>query len=97
MNLGVIVDVTMTCLINRHLLCFSSPRTKFSLRLDLKWRGWVRNVYEIPVAYPFYFSDYPDYTHVKTEEDGTSVAGTESDCVTYVFERKRLARKWILR
>jgi hypothetical protein len=28
------------------------------------------NEYEIPVVYPFYFSDYPSYTHVKTKDDG---------------------------
>lgn len=58
----------------------------------------TRNDYEIPVAYPFYFSDYPGYTHVKTKDDGTSVASSENECVTYVFERKtRAGRKWILR
>ncbi len=57
-----------------------------------------RNHYEIPVAYPFYFSDYPGYTHVKTNDDGTSVASSDSECVTYVFERKRPAeQKWMLR
>lgn len=72
----------------------NSPHYDGALNVD---DAAIRNDYEIPVAYPFYFSDYPDYTHVKTKEDGTSVAGTESDCVTYVFERKMLARKWILR
>jgi hypothetical protein len=58
----------------------------------------TRNEYEIPVAYPFYFSDYPGYTHVKTNDDGTSVATSENECVTYIFERKRrMAQKWILR
>lgn len=56
----------------------------------------LRNDYEIPVVYPCHFSDYSGYTHVKTKEDGTGVAGAESHCVTYVFQRKRPARKWIL-
>lgn len=48
-----------------------------------------RNDYDIPVAYPFYFEDYPGYTHVKTKDDATGVAGASSECVTYVFEPKR--------
>lgn len=57
-----------------------------------------RNEYETPVAYPFYFSDYPGYAHVKTKDDGTSVANSEIECVTYAFDRKRrVGRKWMLR
>lgn len=34
-----------------------------------------RNDYEIPVAYPFFFSDYPGYSHVKTIDDGSKCRG----------------------
>ncbi len=29
-----------------------------------------RNDYTLPVAYPFRFSDYAGYSHVKTKDDG---------------------------
>lgn len=57
-----------------------------------------RNEYEIPVAYPFYFSDYPGYTHVKTKDDGSSAVAEGDEFVTYVFHRnQQAARKWMLR
>ena len=57
-----------------------------------------RNEYEIPVAYPFYFSDYPGYSHVKTKDDGSSAVGEGDEFVTYVFHKKKqVVRKWDLR
>ena len=57
-----------------------------------------RNEYENPVAYPFYFSDYPGYSHVKTKDDGSSAVGESDEFVTYVFHKKKqVARKWDLR
>jgi hypothetical protein len=55
-----------------------------------------RNDYATPIAYPFYFSDYPGYSHVKTKEDGIdAIEGDEF--VTYVFRRNRkAAHKWLL-
>lgn len=53
-----------------------------------------RNEYDIPVAYPFCFSDYPGYSHVKTIDDGLSAVGEGDEFVTYVFRKKaRVARK----
>jgi hypothetical protein len=52
----------------------------------------------IPLAYPFYFSDYPGYSHVKTKDDGSSAVGEGDEFVTYVFHKKKqVARKWGLR
>ena len=57
-----------------------------------------RNEYEMPVAYPFYFSDYPGYSHAKTKDDGSSAVGEGDEFVTYVFHKKKqVARKWVLR
>lgn len=57
-----------------------------------------RNDYEIPVAYPFSFSDYPGYSHVKTKDDGSSAVGEGDEFVTCVFhQKKQAARKWMLR
>lgn len=56
-----------------------------------------RNEYEIPVTYPFYCSDYPGYSRVKTKDDGSSAIGEGDAFVTCVFHRKkRVARKWVL-
>lgn len=56
-----------------------------------------RNEYEIPVTYPFYFADYPGYTHVKTKDDGSSAVGESDAFLTCVFHRKKqVARKWVL-
>ncbi|MGK9052239.1 class I SAM-dependent methyltransferase [Neorhizobium petrolearium] len=56
-----------------------------------------RNDYTIPVVYPFYFSDYPGYSHVKTKDDGISALDKGDEFVTYVFQRNRGAvRKWIM-
>ena len=54
-----------------------------------------RNDYEIPVAHPFYFADYPGYSHVKTKEDGSSALEKGDEFVTYVFrQNSKAARKW---
>jgi hypothetical protein len=47
-----------------------------------------RNGYTLPIAYPFYTSDYPGYSHVKTKEDGVSALDEDDEFVTYVFQRK---------
>ncbi len=55
-----------------------------------------RNGYAIPVAHPFQFSRFPGYIHVKTKDDGTSIASNDSECVTYIFSLERRAdRKWL--
>lgn len=57
-----------------------------------------RNEYEIPVAYPFYVSDCPGYSHVKMKDDGSSAVGEGDEFVTYVFHKKKqVVRKWDLR
>ncbi|WP_171904793.1 class I SAM-dependent methyltransferase [Hoeflea olei] len=54
-----------------------------------------RNQYDIPVAHPFYFSDYPGYTHVKTKDDGSGALDAGDEFVTFAFQKKRQAvRKW---
>ncbi|TDH35148.1 DUF2431 domain-containing protein [Pseudohoeflea suaedae] len=49
----------------------------------------ARNSYEAPFAHPFKFSNFPGYIHVKTKDDGTSVASNDRECVTYIFSLKR--------
>lgn len=48
-----------------------------------------RNGFAKPTAHPFYLSDFPAYTHVKTKEDGSSAVGADDNCVTCVFQLKR--------
>ena len=55
-----------------------------------------RNNYALPVAYPFRFSDYVGYTHVKTKDDGVGAVDESDEFVTYVFRLKeRIGHKWI--
>lgn len=47
-----------------------------------------RNGFEKPIAYPFYFANYPGYQHVKTKEDGHSAIDDGDQFVTYVFKKR---------
>lgn len=47
-------------------------------------------------GYPFHFSDYAGYSHVKTKDDGVGAVDESDEFVTYVFRLKeRIGRKWI--
>jgi len=53
-----------------------------------------RNDYALPVAYPFRFSDYAGYSHVKTKDDGVGAVDESDEFVTYVFRLKeRIGRR----
>lgn len=55
-----------------------------------------RNNYQMPVAHPFYFADFPGYSHVKTKDDGISAFEKGDEFVTYVFRQNNEAsRKWL--
>ncbi len=55
-----------------------------------------RNDYALPVAYPFRFSNYAGYSHVKTKDDGVGAIDESDEFVTCVFRLKeRIGRKWI--
>lgn len=42
---------------------------------------------EKPVAHPFFFADYPNYSHVNTLTDDSAIEKS-ADCVTFVFNSK---------
>ena len=42
---------------------------------------------ENPVAHPFFFADYPNYSHVNTLTDDSAI-DKSTDCVTFVFNSK---------
>lgn len=47
-----------------------------------------RSSFCAPTAHPFYFSDYPGYSHVKTKEDGSPAFENDDEFVTLVFQTK---------
>lgn len=53
---------------------------------------------KIPIAHPFYFADYPGYSHIKTKDDGSSALEEKDEFVTYVFRQNgEAARQWMSR